>query len=450
MSILAQRSSSATARPAGGVSPDSPCQVHGAGADDPGRAAPAAPDDHRPGGRADPGSQEPLGRLPSRSPRRASHHPHVRQAVRPHRAGPPEGWPSSDRRRRTPGGQLMRGAVYKRGSTWTCHFDTDPDPLTGRRRQRTKGGYQTKKAAEQALAEAIGQWRAGRLPQRSSHTLGHFLQEEWLPAVKPRLRPSTWANYRTYTTAYVVPILGQVKLQALTPVQLNHLYAHLLEHGRRKTISGGRAGLAPKTVRNVHVMLHRALHDAMRWGYLVRNVAEAADPPAARTPEQKVWSPAELRRFLEHVRDDRLYALWLLVATTGMRRGKLAGLRWVDVDFDHAPSPPPFHAWSSTTRSMTRNRRRSGAGAASPSIPSRLRRWKPSASAKPRTAKRSEDATATTAMCSPGRTAARCTPRTSPTGSSSTPGRPGCPGSGCMMCATATPPRRSRPGSRSR
>ena len=44
----------------------------------------------------------------------------------------------------------MRGAVYKRGSTWTWHFDIDSDPLTGRRRQRTKGGYKTKKAAEQA------------------------------------------------------------------------------------------------------------------------------------------------------------------------------------------------------------------------------------------------------------------------------------------------------------
>jgi hypothetical protein len=75
-------------------------------------------------------------------------------------------------------------------------------------------------------------------------------------------------------------------------VQLNHLYAHLLERGRRKTINDGGIGLAPKTVRNVHVMLHRALHDAMRWGYLVRNVAEVADPPAARTPEgQRVAGP---------------------------------------------------------------------------------------------------------------------------------------------------------------
>jgi Phage integrase, N-terminal SAM-like domain/Arm DNA-binding domain len=190
----------------------------------------------------------------------------------------------------------MRGAVYKRGSTWTWHFDIDPDPLTGRRRQRTKGGYPTKKAAEQALAEAIGQWRTGRLPQRSTHTLSHFLQQEWLPAVKPRLRPSTWANYRTYTAAYVVPILGQIKLQALTPIQLNHLYAHLLEHGRRKTTGSGRTGLAPKTVRNVHLMLHRALHDAMRWGYLVRNVAEAADPPAAAPPNSRSGHPRSWAR----------------------------------------------------------------------------------------------------------------------------------------------------------
>src|SRR6266508_5180891 len=340
MSILAHRSSSAASRAVGGVSTHSPRQVQGGGADDPGRAAPAAPDDHRAGRRADPWSQEPLGRLPSRGPRRPSHHPHVRQAVRPHRAGAPEGWSSSCRRRRAPGGQLMRGAVYKRGSTWTWHFDIDPDPLTGRRRQRTKGGYQTKKAADQALAEAIGQWRAGRLPQRSTHTLGHFLQQEWLPAAKPRLRASTWANYRTYAAAYVVPVLGGVRLQALTPVQLNHLYAHLLERGRRKPTSGGRTGLAPKTVRNVHTMLHSALHDAVRWGHLARNVAEAADPPAARSPEQRVWSPVQLRVFLEHVQEDRLYALWLLVATTGMRRVELAVLRWADVDVDHATVSP--------------------------------------------------------------------------------------------------------------
>ena len=53
-----------------------------------------------------------------------------------------------------------------------------------------------------------------------------------------------------------------------------------------------------------------------------------------------VWTPEQLRTFLTNARQDRLYALWLLVATTGMRRAELAGLRWVDVDLDAARLSP--------------------------------------------------------------------------------------------------------------
>jgi integrase len=131
-------------------------------------------------------------------------------------------------------------------------------------------------------------------------------------------------------------VLGELKLQGLTPVQLNLFYAHLLENGRRR----GGGGLSPKTVRNIHVILHRALKDAVRWGYLPRNIADAVDPPVGRSAERHVWTPDQLGAFLEHVRTDRLYALWLLVATTGMRRGELAGLRWVDINFANARVSP--------------------------------------------------------------------------------------------------------------
>ena len=48
----------------------------------------------------------------------------------------------------------------------------------------------------------------------------------------------------------------------------------------------------------------------------------------------RTWTAAELRRFLDRVRDERLYALWLLSASTGLRRGEVLGLRWRDVDLD--------------------------------------------------------------------------------------------------------------------
>jgi integrase len=99
-----------------------------------------------------------------------------------------------------------------------------------------------------------------------------------------------------------------------------------------------RAG--PKTVRNVHGVLHAALRDAVRWGYLARNVADAADLPKGMTPQMRVWSPKQLRAFLAHVRAGELYAAWMLFTTTGMRRGEVAGLRWADVDLDTGRASP--------------------------------------------------------------------------------------------------------------
>jgi integrase len=66
----------------------------------------------------------------------------------------------------------------------------------------------------------------------------------------------------------------------------------------------------------------------VRWGRLARNPASLADPPRVLAPELKVWDSAQMRKFLASVRDDRLYAAWLLLATTGVRRGELLGLRW--------------------------------------------------------------------------------------------------------------------------
>ena len=70
------------------------------------------------------------------------------------------------------------------------------------------------------------------------------------------------------------------------------------------------------------------------------NRADDVDPPHGASPERQVWSPEQLRAFLTHVREDRLYALWILVATTGMRRAELAGLRWSDIDFARARLTP--------------------------------------------------------------------------------------------------------------
>jgi integrase len=80
--------------------------------------------------------------------------------------------------------------------------------------------------------------------------------------------------------------------------------------------------------------MHRMLRDALKWNRVARNAAAAADPPRAARPEMQAWSAEQLDTFLDHAKDDRLYALWFLFATTVLRRAEALGLRWSDVDLD--------------------------------------------------------------------------------------------------------------------
>jgi integrase len=98
------------------------------------------------------------------------------------------------------------------------------------------------------------------------------------------------------------------------------------------------AGLDPCTVNYIHTIVHRAYKDAVRWGRLAGNPADASDPPhgGQKSDGIQAWDAATLRSFLDdsRVQGDRLHGLWVLLATSGMRRGEALGLRWRDVDLD--------------------------------------------------------------------------------------------------------------------
>jgi integrase len=87
-------------------------------------------------------------------------------------------------------------------------------------------------------------------------------------------------------------------------------------------------------VRNIHVLVSKVLSDAMDEGKVARNVARQAKPPKVAKKELMIWTKEEMNIFLGSVNEDRLFALWRLACRTGMRRGELAALRWIDVDLE--------------------------------------------------------------------------------------------------------------------
>ncbi len=163
-------------------------------------------------------------------------------------------------------------------------------------------------------------------------TLREFLLDEWLPIVKGTLRPTTYERYRGICEVDIILRLGSVRLQKLSPSQINRHYEYLLKEGRVR----GSGGLSRASVCHVHAVLHGACRDAVRWGRLTTNPASRATPPRTGTGhrEQAVWNSEQLAAFLSSVADDRLFALWRVLAMTGMRRGEALGLRWEDLDME--------------------------------------------------------------------------------------------------------------------
>lgn len=290
----------------------------------------------------------------------------------------------------------MRGSVIKKGGKWYVKIELDADPATGRRRQKWHSGYATRREAERARVDLLSKFDRGEYVEPSHQTVAEYFND-WLAATEHTVRPSTFESYSRNVKNHVVAYIGTMRLTKVDAGVLNGLYAQLLTSGRRNpsrtgtgysqevlkralelrsqgltlaataeqlrgecneaehitkdtlasllrrsaapgTSARSRPGLDKRTVNYVHTIIHRALKDAVRWGRLARNPADAANPPhgGQKSDGIQAWDAPTLRSFLELSArsNDRLHSLWLLLATTGMRRGEALGLRWSDLDLD--------------------------------------------------------------------------------------------------------------------
>jgi integrase len=229
----------------------------------------------------------------------------------------------------------MRGYTVKKGNQYYAVIYEGIDPVTGREKRRWIPAGPKKGDADKVVNDLVRRANAGELAAADRITLGDYLTSRWLPTQRSQLRPSTFDSYERNLKLHVIPTIGRVPLQKLAPEDLDSLYTRLLASGRRD----GKGGLSVKTVRYVHLIVHKALKDALRKGSVLRNVADAADPPklsSAKRPEIGVWEAHELRHFLSLIESHRLGAAFHLSSHTGMRRGEVLGLRWMDIDFEAA------------------------------------------------------------------------------------------------------------------
>ena len=206
---------------------------------------------------------------------------------------------------------------------WRLQVTGDPDPLQGTRRRLSRTVSGTRTEARAALQRMVVEVGAG-LHGGASVTVG-LLLEQFL--VVAHLAPTTRQDWESVVRQHLVPSLGEIPLWKLTARDCDQLYAKMTAKG-----------LGPSRVRCAHVVLHRAVAQAVRWGWLTRNPVSVATRP--EVPRAIVYPPAipVVRTLLAAAAAaDPGLATWLQIAVaTGARRGEICALRWADVDLNDA------------------------------------------------------------------------------------------------------------------
>ena len=194
------------------------------------------------------------------------------------------------------------------------------EPTTGKERRKWTPAGHSRSDAEAILTAHSN---TPSLPRATNNdiTLGQYLTDTWLHRRKQQTRPTTANRYAWMINNNIIPALGHLPLRS---IRTHHLAS-----------TGGRhhTGLAPKTVHEVHAIIRSALTETTRIGLTNTNPTLDARPPRPHRLTRTgpaTWTSNQLADFLNNAHGQRLYPALHLAATTGMRRGELAGLRWGD------------------------------------------------------------------------------------------------------------------------
>ena len=242
--------------------------------------------------------------------------------------------------------QLGKGCprLAERGhGSWFFHCSVTN--LLGRPERVRRGGYQSQAAAQRARDEFLAQ-------SREERTADAWSMQRWLRywlSTRTSIRPTTKLHYTRDVERFLIPYLGTQRLSELTSRQLNAIFAEI---GKAPNRFGQPTSAC--TLQHIRTTLRAALNAAIREGLITDNPARRLELPTRKRahalvwteqrvtdweqsgtrPAVAVWTPQQLADFLDQTAEERLFALWWLIALRGLRRGEAAGLRWSDIDLD--------------------------------------------------------------------------------------------------------------------
>lgn len=211
----------------------------------------------------------------------------------------------------------------RKDGRWEARFTVGRDPGTGKQVQRSVYA-DTQREVQQKLRQALASVDAGAFVEPSKMTVSQWL-EAWLKEYTGDVKPYTKRAYATNIKNHIIPALGALRLEKLTPLQVQKFYNECMREPK---------SLKPKTVKNIHGVLHSALKQAVMNGMIRSNPTESCTIPRIERMEIKPFDDAAEKSFLKAIEGDKYERLFIVDLYTGMRKGEILGLRWSDIDFD--------------------------------------------------------------------------------------------------------------------
>ncbi|NRD08860.1 tyrosine-type recombinase/integrase [Rathayibacter agropyri] len=213
------------------------------------------------------------------------------------------------------------GSVYQRkDGRWSgATYVLQPDG--GRRRRQVYGATRTEVSRQ--LADLKAKTDRGIPASISTWTVESYAAHWLAHTAHGSLKPSTVSNYSWMMRKHIVPAIGRIRLDNLTPAHVRELHTKVAA-----------AGVSSRTVQLAHAVLRTMLSEAMREQLVARNIATLVRTPRVERTDVSPWTPDEAAVFLEANRSDSYVHLYSAALSLGMRKGELLALRWTDIDLN--------------------------------------------------------------------------------------------------------------------
>lgn len=179
----------------------------------------------------------------------------------------------------------------------------------------------TRAEAAAKLVDALKHVKDGVYTPSDGRTV-EMLAGQWIAAVQQLRREKTLSSYR-WALRHILPALGKMKLHEVRPGHIQELYSECAAKG-----------LAPKSVRNVHLALHAMFEKAFQWGLVMQNPAARVDAPRVERKDPPMLTSAQVRGLLDAAKGHPYEALVALAVTSGARSGELLGMTWDRLDLE--------------------------------------------------------------------------------------------------------------------